>query len=86
MVLKADPAHPSNQAKPSSNLSPIQNFQFRREQHKYTPIGEPYSFVLEKLIKVWAITLPPIKPHTSFNPARPAPACIKSMTSATIIG
>ncbi|KAH9306999.1 hypothetical protein KI387_011403, partial [Taxus chinensis] len=30
-----------------------------------------------KLIKVGAITLPPIKPHTGFDPARPTPAWYK---------
>ncbi|KAH9291958.1 hypothetical protein KI387_042854, partial [Taxus chinensis] len=69
----AGPAHPSNHAKPSSNLSPVQAFQFKREQKKYTSIGEPYSSILENLIKANAITLPPIKPHTGFDPSRPIP-------------
>ncbi|KAH9303292.1 hypothetical protein KI387_014875, partial [Taxus chinensis] len=52
-------------------------FDLDKSSEKYTPIGEPYSSVLEKLIKAGAITLPPIKPHTGFDPARPMPAWYK---------
>ncbi|KAH9293749.1 hypothetical protein KI387_041050, partial [Taxus chinensis] len=64
-------------SQPPSNTPPKTTYKYKAEPINYTPLGETYGVILEKLLKAGAITLPPVKPHSGFDSTRAIPSWYK---------
>ena len=56
-----------------SNTPPKTTYNYKSEPINYTPLGETYGVILDKLLKAGAITLPPVKPHFGFDSTHAIP-------------